>query len=230
MFLKACNLNIAKCMTLLSLYEDAADLVLNVSKSTLIDISSADFAALNWHGKRVEKGNIFCYLGYPLGVDVSNKQQIEWVMNRVRKKVDYWKADEWPLHVCLRIVQAILLPYFIYYLPLLDWRASHITKINSLLISFLWGHSNGKRSFPLISWDTVSQPKVAGGLGILDIHCHIIARRATFLKHMYDARMPWTWCMWELIHMGKVYFHGIWAMSDWDKLFSHAPLKPNGRI
>ena len=54
----------------MGMFSDASNLKLKIDKSTLIDVS----ASLIWPGKRVDKGSVFRYLGYPLGVDVTNKQ------------------------------------------------------------------------------------------------------------------------------------------------------------
>ena len=89
MFLKASNQNPATCLTLLGLYADASELKLNVDKSTLMDISSSDFSNLNWSGKRMEIGNVVRYLGYPIGVNVTSKQLLDWVINKINKKIRY---------------------------------------------------------------------------------------------------------------------------------------------
>ena len=225
MFLKASNDNLATCITLLGLFSDASDLRLNIDKSTLIDVSASSFADLLWPGKRVHRGQVFRYLGYPLGVQVTNKQLIDWVLNKIRKKIQYWHASEWPLHVRIRITQAILVPYVLYYLPLLDWKKSHLDSINTLLMRFVWNAKTGKPVFPHVNWTFICTPKLQGGVGLLNLEAHMQARRATFIHHMLDNKLIWVACMWELIHLGTVYFHGKWTLSAWDKLFSHAPLK-----
>ena len=225
MMLRATNQNIETCLTLMNVFSDASDLQLNIEKSTLIDVSACNFDALIWPGKRVHRGTVFRYLGYPLGVDVTNKQLLDWVLDRIRTKILYWHSSEWPLHVRLRITQAILIPYVLYFLPLLDWKKSHIDKVNTLLIRFMWNAKPQKPVTPPIKWDLVSTPKNGGGLGILNLETHMHARRATFIHHMFDRRLQWTECLWGLISLGTVYFHGHWTLTDWDKLFSHAPLK-----
>ena len=57
----------------MGLFSNASDLKLNIEKSTLIDVSAQDFDSLMWPGKRVHKGTVFRYLGYPIGVKVTNK-------------------------------------------------------------------------------------------------------------------------------------------------------------
>ena len=54
----------------MNLFSDASDLKLNIDKSTLIDVSAQDFDSLLWPGKRVYRGTVFRYLGYPIGVEV----------------------------------------------------------------------------------------------------------------------------------------------------------------
>ena len=120
LFIQACNVNVLNYMNLLDMYGDALDLHLDVSKSTLVDVSAQDFDSLLWPREWVPIGNIFRNLGYPLGVNVSNRDLINWALDKVKNKIEYWKAQEWPLHVHLRIVKAILIPYFAYYLPLPD--------------------------------------------------------------------------------------------------------------
>ena len=88
----------------MGMFFDASDLKLNIDKSTLIDVSANDFDSLIWLGKRVNRGSVFRYLGYPIGVNVTNKQLLDWVLDKVRHKIQYWHSSEWPLHVRLRII------------------------------------------------------------------------------------------------------------------------------
>lgn len=76
MFLQATYAKKFVCLTLLALYRDASNLSLNLAKSTLIDVNASHFDSLIWPGKRVNKGSIFCYFGYPLGVLISSKDAI----------------------------------------------------------------------------------------------------------------------------------------------------------
>lgn len=119
--------------------------------------------------------------------------------------------------------------YFMYYLPLLDWKKCHLTVLNTLLATFLWNKHKPK-AMVFISWDSLSsQPRDWGGLGIISASTHMNARRATLMKHMFDYSASWCYCFWDIIQQGIVYFHGTWDLDVWTKLFSHAPLKVQGR-
>ena len=65
----------------------------------------------------VKKGSIFGHLGYPLGMNVTNGQLIEWMSSKLRDKFMYWKSQSWPFHVRLKVVQCIMEPMILYYLP-----------------------------------------------------------------------------------------------------------------
>ena len=58
-------------------------------------------------------------LGYLLGVDVANVQLIDWISIKLTCKFMYWKSPLWPFHVRLKVVQRILIPMLLYFLPLL---------------------------------------------------------------------------------------------------------------
>ncbi|KAH7302405.1 hypothetical protein KP509_23G070800 [Ceratopteris richardii] len=89
----------------------------------LIDTSAQHFDSLKWVGPKFGKGTIFRHFGYPLGINVSTKDKIEWVLLRIRCKMDMWHATQWPLHIRIRIVQTFLQS------QIFMWRifASHFT-------------------------------------------------------------------------------------------------------
>lgn len=223
LFVQASNRNINKCMQYIALFSLAAGMNLNLHKSHLIDINAENFNALIWAGKRMHQGQVFRHLGYPIGVNVTNQQLTSWVAEKVQTKIASWYCDEWPLHVRLRIVQSILVSYLLYYIPLLNWKPAHLGIFETAFKRFLWGKKGKTCAF--IKWDLVCQPKNRGGLGVLNLAAHAHARRATMLKHMFSRDTLWARCMWQIIGYSVVYFHGSWDLSDWDKLFSHVPLK-----
>ena len=84
-------------------------------------------------------------------MEVTNKKLLDWVLDKIRHKIQYWHLSEWPLHVRLRIIQAILIPYVLYFLPLLDWKKTHLDTVNSLLIRFMWNAKPLKIVCPPVS-------------------------------------------------------------------------------
>ncbi|KAI5059751.1 hypothetical protein GOP47_0026070 [Adiantum capillus-veneris] len=147
----------------------------------------------------------------------------EWVLERVLMKVASWHYEEWPLHVRLWIIRAILLPCILYYIPLLDWTEKSLQPFKSALARFLWGKK--KASAAPITWDCLTMPMKHGGLGILNLTIHAHARRGPLMKHMVQRDTYWSLCLWYLIDCSVVYFHGTWNITSWDNLFTAAPIK-----
>ncbi|KAH7429918.1 hypothetical protein KP509_09G071500 [Ceratopteris richardii] len=162
-FAKSDQDNIQNVATSLKLFSPASALHINMRKSALIDISTQHFHSLNSEGPKIKKGIVFPHLGYPLGVNVSTKDRIEWVLSRIRCKMDMWHAAQWPLHARMRIVQSFLQPYVMYNLLLLDWRKCHFRIFECLLKDFLWNKTHN-RALVLSAWKYVFQPKKREGI------------------------------------------------------------------
>ena len=76
---------------------------------------------LGWRGLVITRGSIYQHLGYPLGIEVTNVQLIDWIGSKLRNKFMYWKSQLWPLHVRPKVVQCILIPMLLYFLHLHPW-------------------------------------------------------------------------------------------------------------
>ncbi|KAH7353107.1 hypothetical protein KP509_19G078500 [Ceratopteris richardii] len=163
-----------------------------MKKSALINISVRQFQSLKWEGPKIEKGIIFRHLGYPLGIDVSIKDKLACVLCRVKCKMDKWIAPQWPLHTRIKIVQAFMQSYIMYYLLLLDWKKNQLSIFDGMLKNFLWNKKHS-RALVLSSWEYVCQPRDKGGLGFLNLYSHLMARRTTFIMRITSSHKPlWT--------------------------------------
>ncbi|MCO5562139.1 hypothetical protein L7F22_015765 [Adiantum nelumboides] len=77
MFLNANNANIGRAMEAWSLFALASGLHINTQKSALLNCTEIDLQGLGWQGLVVPRGTIVRHLGYPIGVDVTNKQLLD---------------------------------------------------------------------------------------------------------------------------------------------------------
>ncbi|KAH7287918.1 hypothetical protein KP509_31G003000, partial [Ceratopteris richardii] len=84
------------------------------------------------------------------------------------------------------------------------------------------------RALVLSSWKYVCKPRDKGGLGFLNLHLHLMARRTAFIMRITSSHKPlWTSIFWKFIENAEINFRGAWKLDEWNKFFSHAPW--NGR-
>ncbi|KAH7352693.1 hypothetical protein KP509_19G058800, partial [Ceratopteris richardii] len=154
----------------LGVFGDALGLYINNAKSKLIASGTHAFHALPWTGNKVYSGSIFKHLVYPLAVNVFSKALIDWVLQKVMLKVQIWRACDWPIHFRVSIMHAILQPYIIFYMLLLNWTQRSLTPFFLVVRAFLCKKRTVRLSLlvPWVPWELSTMPRKCGGLGILD--------------------------------------------------------------
>ncbi|KAH7447960.1 hypothetical protein KP509_01G129500 [Ceratopteris richardii] len=157
-FAKVEEENIRNILDSLALVSEAFVLRINMKKSTIINIFAPHFQSLKWDGPKIERGIIFRHLGYPVGIRVPAKDRMDWVLHRIKGKMDKLFSSQWPLHARIRIVQTFMQPYIMYYLLLMDWKKNHLHAFDRLVKNFLWNKKH-TRALVLLSWEYVCQPR-----------------------------------------------------------------------
>ena len=92
----------------------------------------------------------------------------------------YLKSQLLPFHVQLKVVQCILIPMLLYFLPLLPWTKKALQNILQPILFMLW-RKEEMMGVIWISWDHLAIPKSLGGAAILDFERHLMARRFALL-------------------------------------------------
>ncbi len=214
MFLGATPSNIATATKMWELFALASGLKVNMHKSVLISCTERDILNLGWPGKMVTRGEICRHLGYPIGVDVSHVKLLEWVSNRLQNKFMYWKSQFWPFHVRLKVVQSIMIPMVSYYLPLLPWSKKVLATVTKPMRQLLW-KKKGYNGISWIAWDHVCTPKRLGGAALLNVFEHMVARRVSMLKFMFEGSQPWTEMMAFFIRKLGIKFGNMQVEMNW---------------
>ena len=60
-------------------------------------------------------------------------------------------------------------------------------KVQSLIRNFLWGGKNGSRTIAKVAWKVLIQPKIHGGLGLID---PLMQSRALLVKFVIRGLLP----------------------------------------
>ena len=97
----------------LKLHGLAVGLLVNFDKSKLLPLTPYSWHQFLWLAQMKWLDN--------LAIHWDGSRKVEWVLQKVRQKLSYWKIATWPLHVRLRIVQSIFMAYMQYYLIMIDW-------------------------------------------------------------------------------------------------------------
>ena len=206
MFLQASKSNLEKSMHVWDQFALASGLHINWRKSRLISCTESDLQSLGWQGSVIHRGSIFRHLGYPLGVDVTNAQLLEWIGSKLRDKFMYWKSQSWPFHVRLKVVQCIMIPMILYFLPLLPWTKKALQAMLQPLRFMLW-RKKDRRGVAWVSWEHLATPKRLGGVTILNLDMHLMARRFSLLRDMCRQDQPWV-CMMQYFIENAGFIHG----------------------
>lgn len=98
------------------------------------------------------------YLGAPLVVGRLKVQDLEPLMNKVRKKVAGWKFKILSQGGRLILIRHVLSSMASHLLAVLNVPKEVLNKINGILSSFFWGETDGKRKRKWWAWSLLCKP------------------------------------------------------------------------
>ncbi|KAE8660280.1 Villin-4 [Hibiscus syriacus] len=110
------------------------------------------------------------YLGLPLGARRNSILLWDPIVQKFYKKLTGWKAKTLSLAGRVVLLKSVLCSLPIYFMSLFKIPSSVVTKLNSIMASFLWGGGAVVKIIHWINWSTVCSAKKVGGLGVLDLN------------------------------------------------------------
>ncbi|KAK4267638.1 hypothetical protein QN277_024391 [Acacia crassicarpa] len=122
------------------------------------------------------------YLGFPLSKQRRNKNTFQYVIDRVKSKLAMWKVN------CLSTAGRITMAkYVISSIPLYPMQVAQLPisvcqEVERLQRNFIWGRNDESRGYHPVGWETVTQPKKYGGLGI---------KRLSVMNCAFGAKLAW---------------------------------------
>ena len=127
--------------------------------------------------KIIQDGDIFRLLGIPMGFGVSIHQRWEWVLDKLKAKLDKWKGMQFNMASRVVVLKHIVIPATIYFLSC--WRPSNadLKSFDRLCRNFLWSGDGSIYKLPKVAWEFCTTPKEKGGLGIPNL-CELSDRMA----------------------------------------------------
>ncbi|KAJ3697639.1 hypothetical protein LUZ61_001344 [Rhynchospora tenuis] len=119
------------------------------------------------------------YLGVP--IMPTRISHYDYLMDKVIAKLHIWRAKLLSPAAKITLIKAVVEPMVLYSMGAGPIPESVLQKINLKIRSFFW-NTGDKNKMRLVSWDKITVPKAAGGLGLRDI---------TLLNKAMAMKMLW---------------------------------------
>ncbi|KAL3701097.1 hypothetical protein R1sor_019119 [Riccia sorocarpa] len=182
---------------------------LNVQKSLVVPIGFEEPPGwlLRSGCKIPTEGEVWTYLGCPLGVNLTEEQTLQKVLDKITKRLNHWsgKLLSWESRVVLakHVLQAI--PSYV--LMVLGLSKDGCQELTKACRKFIWGvNREGVEKKALIAWSKVCRRKEDGGLGLVKFELQGKALKLRFISKVLDGEdLDW-------VHLFKVLIK--WKILD----------------
>ncbi|GKV30099.1 hypothetical protein SLEP1_g38957 [Rubroshorea leprosula] len=110
--------------------------------------------------------NLRKYLGVPPSPRKLKKQDCNFILDKVRAKLDGWKTKFFSMAERRILASSVLASIPNFYMQSFMLSYSTLSQLDKITRDFLWGFDLLKRKIHMVAWDTVTLPKSLGGLGM----------------------------------------------------------------
>ncbi|KAK5835835.1 hypothetical protein PVK06_011547 [Gossypium arboreum] len=124
-----------------------------------------------------EVQNLGTYLGVPFLHDRVSKNTLNFVVDKIRRKLQSWDARKLSFAGRITLGQSVLLSIPNYFMQSLMIPKGVCADIERLVRQFIWGCTEGQFKMALVGWDAICQPRARGGLGFR----HLNDQNSSFL-------------------------------------------------
>ncbi|KAL3678974.1 hypothetical protein R1sor_021930 [Riccia sorocarpa] len=170
------------------IYKRISGAKLNLRKSTIIPLGLSEIP--DWLQRTgchiARKGEIIRYLGFPIGWGITEEEQKDFVMGKMKKKLNNWKFRRLSFSGRVVALKHVVRCVPIHLLACLNLQKQTFDDMESICRTYLWGISKtGTSKVPLIAWAEVQRGKHAGGLGLADFRTTSKALRLKQIAKMF---------------------------------------------
>ncbi|XP_019228498.1 PREDICTED: uncharacterized protein LOC109209643 [Nicotiana attenuata] len=136
---------------------------------------------------RFNEGSIpFKYLGVPLSAKKLNIHQCLPLVEKITERVNCWSARMLSYSGRLQLIKSVLFGIQTYWAQIFLLPKKIMKMIETICRTFLWTGSNAISRKALIAWDKICQPKIAGGLNIINMR---VWNKAAIIKQLWALAM-----------------------------------------
>lgn len=139
------------------------------------------------------------YLGLPEQIGRNKVDQFEYVVTRIREKINMWYCQLLSPAGKEGLIKSVIQAKPFYPMHCFLLPKTICDEINGLLSKFWWGKDKGQRKNSWVAWKRLSLPKSEGGLGFKDLYIFnfallakqfwcILQNPTTLLVRLYKGR------------------------------------------
>ncbi|XP_057420539.1 uncharacterized protein LOC130714634 [Lotus japonicus] len=174
LFCKATTTQVELVADILDSFGAASGLVVSAAKSKALCSKGVPAATRNSIANvcpiRVVR-NLGKYLGFPMASGRVSHGSFNFIIDQISRRLAGWKCRllNTAGRVCL--ARAVITAIPTYYMQVLWMPRRTINLIDKAARNFIWSSSSstpGTHSWHRVKWDVVTQPRIAGGLGVRD--------------------------------------------------------------
>ena len=178
---------IRPCLDIISEYEKVSGAKLNIKKTKGLVLRPQNVGECE--GIDLVLGPEVA-LGVPVGNDIKNWRMWENLISKVKTKLQIWESRDLSYEGKINIIKSIGLSSVQYAMQMQTVDSHHLKELDKLLWDFLW---SGK--VHRVSKKMCIQPKISGGLGMVDIHTVIKVKRIQWIIRLLKANEmeSWAW-------------------------------------
>ncbi|KAL3676016.1 hypothetical protein R1sor_025964 [Riccia sorocarpa] len=164
---------------------------LNVAKSLVIPIGFCETPQwlIETGCKIALEGEVFTYLGCPIGVGITEEQVMQFLLDKLTKRLNHWtnKFLSWESRTIL--AKHILLAMPSYVMMIVGLTADGRKELTRIVRSFIWGSNReGKKKKTLVAWDTFCRSKQEGGMGFTCFELQAKALKMRFITQLMEGQ------------------------------------------
>ena len=172
LFIRSYERSCSTLMWILSLYEAASGQKINSDKSS-ITFSTRTSQGVKIRIKQIlgidKEGGVGKYLGLPEHFGRRKKDLFASIVDKIQQRALSWSSHQLSTAGKLVLLQYVLSAIPTFPMSCFELPVSICKKIQSVVTRFWWDSNDGKKKMCWVSWEKLTQPKSAGGLGLKDI-------------------------------------------------------------
>ncbi|KAF7842708.1 putative ribonuclease H protein At1g65750 family [Senna tora] len=113
-------------------------------------------------------GDLGKYLGVPIILSRVRKETYDYILTRVKNKLNNWKCKSLSLAGRITMAKSVIAAIPIYPMQATVLPSSICDEVERKNRAFIWGDTDSAKKIHLVSWHSMCQTKLNGGLGVVN--------------------------------------------------------------